>query len=105
MKATHIITEGLTNRQLANAAMKAMRLIEDCEQGTIRNPCNLASTILADKRTIIQTIYEDGYIRYNDGWHIVEVDGYNIYVDITSYALNELGNPTYEIIDTVNIQN
>ena len=102
MKATHKIVEGKTNRQIANEALKAMSLICSYSNGTITNPCELASSILEDGRSLIKTIFEDGYVRYNDGWYIVEVDAYAIYVDVTAYALKEMGNPEYEIIDTVN---
>ena len=88
---------------MANAALKAMRLIEDCGQGTILNPVNLASSQIEDGRKLIQAIFEDGYIRYNDGWYIVEIDDYTLYVDVTGFALKEMNNPEYEIIDTVNI--
>ena len=103
MKATHKIVEGKTNRQLANEALKAMSLICDYNNGTINDPCELASSIMEDGRTLIQTVYEDGYVRYNDGWYIVEVDDYTIYVDVTGFALKVMGNPKYSIIDTVNV--
>jgi len=103
MKATHKIVEGKTNRQLANEALKAMSLICDYNNGTINDPCELASSKLEDRRTLIQTVYEDGYVRYNDGWYIVEVDDYTIYVDVTGFALKVMGNPKYSIIDTVNV--
>lgn len=103
MKATHKIVEGKTTRQIANEALKAMNLICGYDNGTINNPYELASSELKDGRTLIQTILEDGYVMYNDGWFIVEVDDYTIYVDVTGFALKEMGNPEYEIIDTVNI--
>jgi len=103
MKATHKIVEGKTNRQLANEALKAMSLICDYNNGTINDPCELASSKLEYGRTLIQTVYEDGYVRYNDGWYIVEVDDYTIYVDVTGFALKVMGNPKYSIIDTVNV--
>ena len=102
MKATHKIVEGKTNRQIANEALKAMSLICDYNNGTINSPCELASSKLEDGRALIQTVFEDGYVRYNDGWYIVEVDDYTIYVDVTGFALKEMGNPKYEIVDTVN---
>ena len=91
MKATHKIVEGKTNRQLANAALKAMSLICGYNNGTINEPVELASSRMDDGRTLIQTIYEDGYVRYNDGWYIVEVDENTIYVDVTTFALKEMG--------------
>lgn len=83
MKATHIYTEKFdTNRKLANRALKAMSDLQDYDNGTIRNPNDLASTIMKDGRTLIQTIYEDGYVRFADGYNIVEVDDYTMYVDV-----------------------
>lgn len=102
MIATHIIVEGKTRRQIDNACLRAMSLIEGCSQGSINNPFNLSSSRTDDGRMLIKRIHEDGYILYNDGWYIVEVDDYCLYVDITSFALKELGNIDYKIIDTVN---
>ena len=92
MKATYKIVEGKTNKQLAKDALKAMSLICDYNNGTIDNPIELASSLLDDGRTLIQTIFEDGYVRYNDGWYIVEVDGYIIYVDVTDFALKTMSS-------------
>lgn len=91
MKATHKILEGKTNRQLANEALKAMSLICGYSNGTINYPFELASSKMEDGRTLIQTILEDGCVMYNDGWYIVEVDDYLLYVDVTGYALKEMG--------------
>lgn len=91
MKATYKIVEGKTYRQLAKEALKAMSLICGYDNGTINYPFELASSKLEDGRTLIQTVLEDGYIRYNDGWYIVEVDDYSLYVDITGLALKEMG--------------
>jgi hypothetical protein len=102
MKAAHKITEGKTNRQIANMAMRAMSNLQDYSNGTIKNPNDLASSIMPDGRTLIQTIYEDGFVRYNDGWHIVEVDDYCLYVDFTGLAVREMGFPKYEIEDEIN---
>lgn len=102
MTASHLNTENKSNRQLANMALKAMSLICDYNNGTINNPCELASMKMDDNRTLIQTIYEDGFVRHNDGWFIVEVDDYCLYVDITGMAVKELGNPEYKIIDNLN---
>lgn len=103
MKATHKIIEGKSREQIIRMAFTAMKNINDCEQGTVLNPVNLASCVCDDGRTIAKTIKEDGYIRFNDGWYIVEVDDYTIYVDVTAFALKEMGNPKYEIIDAVNV--
>ena len=103
MKATHKIVEGKTNRQIANEALKAMSLICSYSNGTITNPCELASSILEDGRSLIKTIFEDGYVRYNDGWFIVEVDAYSLYVDVTVQYIKEFGVGEYEIIDTVTV--
>lgn len=99
MKATHILTEKYdTRRKLANRALKAMNDITGCDNGTIRNPYELASCRVKDGRTLIEAIYEDGEVMYNDGWYIVEVDEYAMYVDVTGLAVNEMGVNDYEII-------
>jgi len=92
LKPTYKIVEGKTNKQIANAALKAMSLICEYNNGTITNPLELASSKMEDGRTLIQTILEDGYVRYNDGWYIVDVDAYTLYVDVTTYARKELNN-------------
>jgi hypothetical protein len=89
MKATHKITEEKTNRQLANMALKAMSNLQGYSNGTISNPVELASHVMPDKRTLIQTIYEDGYLMYNDGFHIVEIDNNTLYVDLTEHGMRE----------------
>lgn len=91
MKATHLYYENLSNRQIANRALKAMEFIQECEQGTIRKPCNLASVYMCDGRTLIETIYMDGCVTYNDGYYIVEVDENYMYVDVTALAIRETG--------------
>ena len=102
MKATHIFTEKFdTRRKLANRALKAMNDICDYDNGTIRNPYELASSVMKDGRTLIQTIYEDGEVQYNDGWYIVEVDEYCMYVDLTGIATKEMGIAKYEYIDEI----
>lgn len=84
-----------SRRQLAKVALVAMARIQQAEQGTITCPYELASSSMKDGRTLIQTIYEDGYVMYNDGWFIVECeeDGC-LYVDVTGFAMRE--NPDYE---------
>lgn len=99
MKATHKIVECKTRRQLANEALKAMSLICEADCGTIRNHYEIASCLMPDGRTILETIYQDGYVMYNDGWFIVEVDDYLIYVDVTSRYIKEFGVGEYEIIE------
>ena len=91
-KTTFISAEKFnTRRKLANRALKAMSDICDYNNGTIRNPYELASLSMKDGRTLIQTIYEDGYVMYNDGWFIVEVDeDAMIYVDFTGLAMQEM---------------
>lgn len=97
MKATHINTEKFdTNRKLANRALKAMNDLIDYDCGTIRNPYELASSILEDGRTLIQTIYEDGDVYYTDGYFVVEVDHDFMYVDITGKYLRECVVDEYE---------
>lgn len=103
MKATHKIVEGKTNRQLANEALKAMSLICEADCGTIRNHYEIASYVMPDGRTILETIYQDGFIRFNNGWFIVEVDDYSLYVDVTEQYIKEFGIGEYEIIDTVTV--
>ena len=99
MKSTHILTEKYdTRRKLANRVLKAMNDISECDNGTIRNPYELASIVLPDGRTLIETIYEDGEVMYNDGWYIVEVDEYCMYVDLTGFACKEMGVSEYECI-------
>lgn len=84
-----------SRRQLAKICLVAMARINQCEQGTITDPYNLASSSMKDGRTLIQTIYEDGYVMYNDGWFIVEVDeDETLYVDVTGLAMKEC--PEYE---------
>lgn len=64
-----------------------MNDICDCDNGTIRNPYELASSVMKDGRTLIQTIYED--------------DEYCMYVDLTGIAIKEMGIEKYEYIDDV----
>lgn len=77
-----------------------MARINQAEQGTITYPCELASSSMKDGRTLIQTIYEDGYVMYNDGWFIVKCyeDGC-FYVDVTGFAMRE--NPDYENMEYI----
>ena len=89
-----------SRRQLAKVALVAMARIQQAEQGTITCPYELASSSMKDGRTLIQTIYEDGYVMYNDGWFIVEYeeDGC-LYVDVTGFAMRE--NPDYENMEYI----
>lgn len=89
-----------SRRQLAKVALVAMARIQQAEQGTITCPYELASSSMKDGRTLIQTIYEDGYVMYNDGWFIVECeeDGC-LYVDVTDFAMRE--NPDYENMEYI----
>lgn len=89
-----------SRRQLAKVALVAMARIQQAEQGTITCPYELASSTMGDGRTLIQTIYEDGYVMYNDGWFIVECeeDGC-LYVDVTGFAMRE--NPDYENMEYI----
>lgn len=81
--------------------LKALKDLTECDNGTIRNPYELASTRMPDGRTLIETLYEDGEIQYNDGYMIVEADEYTIYVDYTTRAVNECGFPQYECITNI----
>lgn len=89
-----------SRRQLAKVALVAMARIQQAEQGTITCPYELASSSMKDGRTLIQTIYEDGYVMYNDGWFIVECeeDGC-LYVDVTGFVMRE--NPDYENMEYI----
>lgn len=89
-----------SRRQLAKVALVAMARIQQAEQGTITCPHELASSSMKDGRTLIQTIYEDGYVMYNDGWFIVECeeDGC-LYVDVTGFAMRK--NPDYENMEYI----
>ena len=97
MKSTHILTEKYdTRRKLANRVLNAKNDITEFDNGTIRNPYELASSVLKDGRTLIETISEDGEVMYNDGWYIVEVDEYCMYIDVTGFATNEMRITDYE---------
>lgn len=89
-----------SRRQLAKVALVAMARIQQAEQGTITCPYELAGSSMKNGRTLIQTIYEDGYVMYNDGWFIVECeeDGC-LYVDVTGFAMRE--NPDYENMEYI----
>lgn len=97
--AYHVSTEKFRkeedNTKLAKFVLRLMKDFNDCSQGTITNPFDLASSTMEDGRTLIQTIKEDGYVRYNDGWNIVEVDDTTCYLDFTGHALVQMGNPDY----------
>lgn len=106
MKATHILTEKFdTRRKLANRVLKAMNDITEWDNGTVRKPFELASSVLEDGRTLIQAIYEDGEIQYTDGWYIIEVDEYCMYVDFTGFAIKEMGIADYETISDLEEEN
>lgn len=98
---THRYVDNIkSRRQLAKVALVAMARIQQAEQGTITCPYELAGSSMKDGRTLIQTIYEDGYVMYNDGWFIVECeeDGC-LYVDVTGFAMRE--NPDYENMEYI----
>lgn len=79
-----------TRRELAKIALVAMARICQSPCGTITDPSELASSCMPDGRLLIQTIYEDGYVQYNDGWFIVECDEEGaLYVDVTGLALRD----------------
>lgn len=103
IKSTYISTENFsTMRKLTNRVIKAMNDITESDNGTIRNPYDLASVVMEDGRTLIQTIYEDGYVMYNDGWYVVELDDNILYVDLTCKAVSEMGVGRYEEITNMN---
>ena len=98
---THRYVDTVTSRKyLAKLALIAMARINQSEQGTIANPYELASSTMKDGRTLIQTIYVDGYVMYNDGWFIVECDeDGTLYVDVTGRTINDC--PEYENMEYV----
>ncbi len=107
MKATYIYNEGFnTLRKLANRCLKAFSDIQEYDNGTIRNPCELASSYMKDGRTLIQTIYEDGEVDYNDGWYVVEVNEFHIYVDFTGIAATQMfgENGKYDYIISLGLE-
>lgn len=85
------------NREFAKFILKLLKRFDCCDQGTIDNPSDLASSVMTDGRTLIQAILEDGEVRYNDGWNIVEVDSDVVYIDYTGYALEQMDDPYYRI--------
>ena len=103
MKATHITHELNTYRKLANSVIKALNNLTECNNGTIRNPYEAASIVLPDGRKLIEAVYEDGEIHYNDGYMIVEADSYTIYVDYTTRAVREYELPEYNYITNIEV--
>lgn len=102
MKATYVKSENFdTRRKLANRVLKAMRDLTELDNGTIRNPVELASSRMDDGRTLIETIYEDGEVAYNDTIYIVEVNDCYIYVDMTVSALLKAGKTSIEYISDI----
>lgn len=99
--ATHRNVDNIkSRRQLAKICLVAMAHICQASCGTITNPYELASSSMKDGRTLIQTIYEDGYVMYNDGWFIVECDEDGcLYVDVTGAAVREC--PDYENMEYI----
>lgn len=105
--ATHISIEGLSNEERANRVMAALQDIQGgASQGTVRNPHDLASSMVVkddpygyyvyanqsrqkDEMTLIEAIRRGENVQYNDGWYIVEVDDYFLYVDVTGTATTE----------------
>lgn len=105
--ATHISIEGLSNEERANRVMAALQDIQGgASQGTVRNPHELASSMVVknnqydyyvyanqlrqkDEMTLIEAIRRGEEVRYNDGWYVVEVDDYFLYVDVTGTATTE----------------
>lgn len=64
---THRYVDNIKDRrQLAKVCLVAMARINQAEQGSITDPYELASSSMKDGRTLIQTIYEDGYVMYSD---------------------------------------
>lgn len=98
---THRYVDNIKDRrQLAKVCLVAMARINQAEQGSITEPYGLASSTMKDGRTLIQTIYENGYVMYNDGWFIVECDeDGTLYVDVTGAATREC--PEYENMEYI----
>lgn len=68
---THRYVDNIKDRrQSAKVCLVAVARINQAEQGTVTEPYELASSTMEDGRTLIQTIYEDGYVMYNDGWFL-----------------------------------
>ena len=58
--ATHRFVDNIKSRKsLTEVCLKAMARIHQCEQGTITNPYDLASSSTKDSRTQIQTMYPE----------------------------------------------
>lgn len=105
--ATHIRIEGLSNEERANRVMAALQDIQGgASQGTVKRPNDLASSMVVkdnqydyyvyanqsrqkDEMTLIEAIRRGEDVRYNDGWYVVEVDDYFLYVDVTGIATTE----------------
>lgn len=87
---THLVVENLTRKQVVNRVIKAMNDITLVDNGTLRTPYELASSVLPNGSMLIEEVAKNGYCRYNDGWYIVEVDEYSLYVDLTSFAINTM---------------
>lgn len=96
ISGTHTNVKFSSRRKLVNFVLKALNDITGANNGTLNNPYELASSEMRDRRTLIKTIYQDGFVRYNDGFYIVEVDeymgegDYMVYVDVTTQAIKEL---------------
>ena len=88
MKATHKWVEEMTQRQKSNTLLKALSNICDADNGTIRNPYELASVSI-DGMPLIQRYHAGNDIDYHDGYFIIEADQSCIYVDISSKAMEE----------------
>jgi len=96
MNATHITHEITDYKKLANKVLAAIRQLTGCDCGTVATPYDEASYKMEDGRMLIQAVKEDGYLMYNDGFLIVEVDYYTIYVDYSGRAIKEYNLPEYK---------
>ena len=98
---THRYVDNIKARlHLAKVCLLVLARINQAEQGTIIDLYELASSTMKEGRTLIQTIYEDGYVMYNDGWFIVECDeDGTLYVDVTGTATREC--PEYDNMEYI----
>ena len=71
--------------------LKALEGLTNINQGSINKPFELASMVLSnsDGQTLIQTLKEDGAVKYYDGYFCIECDGQTMYVDYSQRAINE----------------
>jgi hypothetical protein len=94
MKPTYRIIEGKTRQVVVEDTLRALRLISGRTQGTAKKPANLAASNMPDGRTLIQTVAEDGYVQYTDGYYLIKVDDHCLIADFAAKAMT--GQPAEE---------